>query len=78
MSKNVTIESAKKSGLICSGENCPNFEKITTENVIEERSKFLANVVHNGARSHIHIINVLNYMTQFINEDYLDFNNPWK
>lgn len=66
---NITTQEAQKSALICSGENVPILKLVTKTNVIAIRNAFLSNVSFNGARSHQHIINVLEWMSQFIDNE---------
>lgn len=58
---------AIQSAQICIGDNGEDFiMSINADNIIGKRNTFLNNVSHNGARSHDHIINVLQYMKKFI------------
>ena len=58
---------AIKSATICIGDNGEDLiESLNADNVIHKRNAFLNNVSHNGARSHEHIIRVLQYMSRFI------------
>ena len=60
------IDEAQKSAVICCGENAPELSTLTKDNVIPIRNTFLSNVSYNGSKSHLHIINVLNYMYKYI------------
>lgn len=64
----IDLNEAEKSALICCGENMPRLNTLTKDNVIRMRNEFLDNVRFGGAGNHQHIINVLVYMTQFIEE----------
>ena len=64
-----TLESAIESAIICSGESAPNLSLLTKDNVISNRNKWLVSLEWNGARSHKHIINVLNYMSSLIDDE---------
>ncbi len=66
---NITTQEAQKSAFICCGENAPSLKDINIGNVISVRNAFLMSVSFNGARSHRHIINVLEFMSQFIDKE---------
>lgn len=60
------IYEAQNSADKCCGENAPKLDSLESGNVISIRNKFLGNVQYNGKQSHLHIINVLNYMYKYI------------
>lgn len=64
--------SANYSAEMCCGENAPNLNLLTKDNVLEVRRNFLLNVAYNGKDSNKHIIIVLQYMQQFCDSQ---FNN---
>ena len=63
----ITTTDCRLAVAICCGENAFNPSDVNEENWIQIRNKFLANVSHNGARSHTAIINVLLWFNQFNN-----------
>lgn len=60
------LSEAQKSAEICCGENAPKLDSLESGNVVSMRNAFLVNVSYNGSKSHLHIINVLNYMYKYI------------
>lgn len=68
----ITLEIAQTSANRASGENAPRLALLSSDNVIEIRKDFLLNVAYNGKRTHQDIINVLEYMSQFCEEEIND------
>ena len=64
----ISIEAAQMHADFCSGENAPNLSDVNADNWLQVRNRFLANVCHNGARSHESIILVLQWLSQFNDE----------
>ena len=62
----ITLEDAQDCANFACGENAPDLAKMNADNVLEMRKHFLLNVAYNGKRSHAHIIDVLRYMTKFM------------
>jgi hypothetical protein len=65
---NITTSEAQESAYMCSGENAPNLSLVNNSNWLVIRREFLSNVLYNGASSHRHIINVLEWLSQFNTE----------
>lgn len=63
------MEYLYKIGRDCCGENTPEFENITKDNWISERNKFLRNVSYNGERTHLKVIEILQWFNQFLSNE---------
>ena len=64
-----TLVLAFVSAIFCLGVGVFFFCLLTNDNVISNRNKWLVSLEWNGARSHKHIINVLNYMSSLIDDE---------
>lgn len=63
--KNISIDDLEESLSICCGENRFRHYEVNADNWVRTRNEFLSNVSYNGARSHEHIIIVLQWFSQF-------------